>query len=538
MSSAAVPTGPSSQRAPRTILRPGDVITQPAWPTDRAIRSVHVIRIGGAGMSAVGRLALEAGLRVSGSDSQDGQFIAPLREAGARITLSFDAASLGDDVDVVVVSTAVRADNPEVIAAHERGIPVIHRAAALAGLLAGRDLVAVAGTHGKTSTTGMAVMALRGAGLDPAWALGAAVPDLGRNAGFCADPVLSGSGAGAPGGTEGSDASGAARTAKSGSTAPAVISTAPAVIEADESDGSFLAFAPRSLVVTNLEPDHLDFHGDEETLTAAFDTLTEQIVPGGQLVVCADDPGARALGARAAQRGVAVTSYGTGAHCDWQVLSESSSAGGTQLELATPRGTLRTSLSVAGHHNVLNALGALAASAAAVPDAELSALATGLSVFTGASRRFDVAGTVGGITVVDDYAHHPREVAATIAAARGIVEDQGRGGRVLVVFQPHLFSRTRDFAADFATALAAADRTWVLPVYAAREDPDPRIDARTITDHVTGEAVLPVAGPEQVAAAVRDAAAPGDLVLMLGAGDIVETTPSVLAALGDGAEER
>jgi len=531
MSSAAVPTGPSTQRAPRTILRPGGVISQPAWPTDRPIRSVHVIRIGGAGMSAVGRLALEAGLRVSGSDSQDGQFIAPLREAGARITLAFDAASLSNDVDVVVVSTAVRADNPEVIAARERGIPVIHRAAALAGLLAGRDLVAVAGTHGKTSTTGMAVMALRGAGLDPAWALGAAVPDLGRNAGFRADPALTASGSGAPGGTEGSDAPGTAHAVRGGS-------TAPAVIEADESDGSFLAFAPRSLVVTNLEPDHLDFHGDEETLTAAFDALTGQIVPGGQLVVCDDDPGARALGARAAQRGVAVTSYGTGADCDWQVLSETGGAGGTQLELGTPRGTLRTTLSVAGHHNVLNALGALAASAAAVPDAELSALASGLSVFTGASRRFDVAGTVGGITVVDDYAHHPREVAATIAAARGIVEDQGRGGRVLVVFQPHLFSRTRDFAADFATALAAADRTWVMPVYAAREDPDPRIDARTITDHVPGGSVLPVDGPEQVAAAVRGAAASGDLVLMLGAGDIVETTPSVLAALDDGAEER
>ncbi|MGP9842660.1 UDP-N-acetylmuramate--L-alanine ligase [Brachybacterium sp. 107] len=517
MTSAAVPTGPSKQRAPRTILRPGDVITQPAWPTDRPIRSVHVIRIGGAGMSAVGRLALEAGLRVSGSDSQDGQFIAPLREAGARIALRFDAASLAEDVDVVVVSTAVRADNPEVIAAHERGIPVVHRAAALAGLLSGRDLVAVAGTHGKTSTTGMAVMALRGAGLDPAWALGAAVPDLGRNAGFRADPAVTAAGTGA--------------ASDSGS-------RGPAVIEADESDGSFLAFAPRSLVVTNLEPDHLDFHGDEETLTAAFDVLTGQIVPGGHLVVCADDPGARALGERAAQRGVAVTTYGTDAGCDWQVLAESSSAGGTELELSTPRGTLRTTLSVAGHHNVLNALGALAAVGAAVPEAELSALASGLSVFTGASRRFDVAGTAGGVTVVDDYAHHPREVAATIAAARGIVEDQGLGGRVLVVFQPHLFSRTRDFAADFATALAAADLTWVMPVYAAREDPDPRIDARTITDHVQTGTVRPVEGPDQVAAAVRGAAVPGDLVLMLGAGDIVETTPAVLAALGDGAGER
>lgn len=512
MSSAAVPTGPSSQRAPRTILRPGDVITQPAWPTDRAIRSVHVIRIGGAGMSAVGRLALEAGLRVSGSDSQDGQFIAPLRAAGARIGIGFDATLLADDVDVVVVSTAVRADNPEVIAARERGVPVVHRAAALAGLLAGRELVAVAGTHGKTSTTGMAVMALRGAGLDPAWALGAAVPDLGRNAGFRADP-----------------------TPSAGHETEAADRAAAAVIEADESDGSFLAFAPTSLVVTNLEPDHLDFHGDERTLTAGFDALIGQIVPDGHLVVCRDDPGARALGERAAQHGVLVTTYGAEAGADWRVLVEEGSAGGTRLEIGTPHGRLSTTLSVAGHHNVLNALGALAAASAAVPDAELSALAAGLSVFTGASRRFDVAGTVSGVTVVDDYAHHPREVSATIAAARGIVESQGQGGRVLVVFQPHLFSRTRSFASEFASALSAADLAWVLPVYAAREDPDPSVDARTITGQLPGGSVQPLDADDSVSVRVSEQARDGDMVLMLGAGDIVETTPAVLTALGTAA---
>ncbi|WP_193104245.1 UDP-N-acetylmuramate--L-alanine ligase [Brachybacterium sp. FME24] len=505
MSSAAAPAGPSEQRVPRTILRPGDVITRSAWPTDREVRSLHVIRIGGAGMSAVGRLALEAGLAVSGSDSQDGQFIAPLRAAGARIGIGFDAALLADDVDVVVVSTAVRADNPEVIAAQERGVPVVHRAAALAGLLGGRDQVAVAGTHGKTSTTGLAVTALRGAGLDPAWALGAAVPDLGRNAGFGADPAIAVAGAEAAGGI--------------------------AVIEADESDGSFLAFSPRALVVTNLEPDHLDFHGDAETLTAGFDALTEQIAPGGQLVVCADDPGARDLGRRAAQRGVLVSTYGTGADADWQILSERGGAGGVEIELRTPRGHLTAQLSVAGHHNVLNALGALAATSAAAPEVEVAALAAGLAAFTGASRRFDVAGVAGGVTVVDDYAHHPREVSAIIAAARGITEAQSSGGRVLVVFQPHLFSRTRDFAHDFAAALATADHAWVMPVYAAREDPDPSTDARTITDHAPGENVHPLVDGDQVATRVRDAARPGDLVLMLGAGDIVETTPAVMAVL-------
>src|SRR5699024_9200878 len=230
---------------------------------------------------------------------------------------------------------AVRADNPEVIAARERGIPVVHRAAALAGLLADRELIAVAGTHGKTSTTGMAVMALRGAGEDPAWALGAAVPDLGRNAGYSAAAELG-------------------QPAVGGTGQPAAAGTA--VIEADESDGSFLAFAPTSLVVTNLEPDHLDFHGDAATLIAAFDAAVERLRPGGTLVVCADDAGARSLGVRAAAGGIAVTTYGSDPEADWRILDERGGAGGAEVELETPQGRLRLELSVAGHHNVLNAL--------------------------------------------------------------------------------------------------------------------------------------------------------------------------------------
>lgn len=511
MSSAASDAGPAAGVAPRTILRPGDVITQPHWPGDGPVTSVHVIRIGGAGMSAVARLALEAGLIVTGSDSQDGQFIGPLREAGARIGIGFDADLLTAEVDVVVVSTAVRADNPEVIEARRRGIPVVHRAAALAGLMSGRDLVAVAGTHGKTTVTGMAVMALRGAGTDPAWALGAAVPDLGRNAGFSAEPDPS-----------------------PASPAPAA---GPAVIEADESDGSFLAFAPRALVVTNLEPDHLDFHGDATTLTAAFETLVGQLQPGGTLVVCADDEGARALGQRAARAGTEVTFYGATDPAQWRILSERAGATGTEVELDTPRGRLRLELAVGGHHNVQNAVGALAGAAAAAPDLDPVLLAAGLGSFTGASRRFDVAGIAGGVTVVDDYAHHPREVTATIEAARGIVEGQQQGGRVLVVFQPHLFSRTRAFASDFARALSGADQAWVMPVYAAREDLDPAVDATTITDHVTGTVVSALTDTALVPSLISASARPGDLLLMLGAGDVVETTPLVMTALEAPREE-
>jgi UDP-N-acetylmuramate--alanine ligase len=506
----------------RTMLRPGDVVTDAAWP-QTPVRSIHVVRIGGAGMSAVARLALEAGLAVSGSDSQDGQFIGPLRDAGARIGIGFDAGLLAEDVDLVVVSTAVRSDNVEVIAARERGIPVIHRAAALAGLLQDRRLLAVAGTHGKTSTTAMAVLALRGAGGDPAWALGAAVPDLGRNAGLGEDAAGSGRPTGEPG-------------AGPGAGAPL------AVIEADESDGSFLAFAPSALVVTNLEADHLDFHGDETTLVAAFDALVDRLAAGGTLVVCADDPGAAALGERSSARGVAVRTYGRAPGADWHLLEETPEATGTHARLVGPVGEIDLDLHVTGHHNVLNAMGALAGSLALLTadgagtsessDAAASArsLAAGVGPFTGASRRFDLRGVVRGVPVFDDYAHHPREVEATIAAARGIV---GPTGRVLVAFQPHLYSRTRVFAEDFARALGRADETWVMPVYGAREDPDPAVTARTITDRAEPGAVLhALTDPAELAPSLAAVAEDGDIVLMLGAGDIVETTPEVLAALG------
>lgn len=495
---------PADAPAPqvRTILRPGDVITREDWPAAADVRSIHVVRIGGAGMSAVARLALEAGLRVSGSDSQDGQFIGPLREDGARIVIGFRADALEPGTDLVVVSTAVRPDNPEVIAARAQGIPVIHRAAALAGLLGPRPLIAVAGTHGKTSTTAMATLALRGAGHDPAWALGAAVPDLGRNAGFGADPA-------------------AGRADR----------PAPAVVEADESDGSFLAFRPRVLVVTNLEPDHLDFHGTPSNLTAAFDAIAARIAPGGVLVVCADDPGAAALGTRVREAAGTVVTYGAAEHADWRLLSEQSTTTGARARVAAPGGELELDLAVTGHHNVLNALGAIAAVALADPEAAPGDLAAGLAAFRGASRRFDLRGTEAGVAVYDDYAHHPREVEATLQAARGIVDAAGRGGRVLAVFQPHLYSRTRDFAAEFAAALALADHAWVLPVYGAREDPDPAVTARTITDRSADGRLIEVEDRTGIGALVAAEARDGDVVLLLGAGDIVEDTPGVLAAL-------
>jgi UDP-N-acetylmuramate--alanine ligase len=526
MSSSDTPADrPSLPEGVRTILRPGGVVTQSGWPTG-PVRSVHVVRIGGAGMSAVARLALESGLQVSGSDSQDGQFIGPLREAGARIGIGFDETLLAPDVDVVVVSTAVRDDNVEVLAARRRGIPVVHRAAALAGLLQDHRILAIAGTHGKTSTTAMAALALRGAGEDPAWALGAAVPDLGRNAGLRERDDDAGT---AQQAAESAEAGSGARDAR----APL------AVVEADESDGSFLAFAPSAVVVTNLEADHLDFHGDEPTLVAAFDALADRLLPGGTLIVCADDAGAAALGERAAQRGIDVRTYGRAAHADWRLLEEAPEAAGTHARLSTPHGLIELDLRVTGHHNVLNAMGALAGTAALPVEgaqessaARVRALAAGMGPFTGASRRFDLRGVVRGVPVFDDYAHHPREVEATIEAARGIV---GPSGRVLVAFQPHLYSRTRNFAEAFARALGRADEAWVMPVYGAREDPDPTVTAHTVTDRAEPGARLHALDDRaETAPALAAAAREGDVVLLLGAGDIVEETPGVLAALDGG----
>lgn len=483
-----------------TILTPGAVVTHAAWPQDTEVRSIHVVCIGGAGMSAVARLALEAGLSVTGSDSQDGQFIAPLREAGATIGIGFDAQNIGPETDLVVVSTAVREDNPEIVSARARGIPVIHRAAALAGLLAPAPVIAIAGTHGKTSTTAMTVMALRGAGLDPAWALGAAVPDLGRNAGFGAQPSVD-----------------ARPTA--------------AAVEADESDGSFLAFRPEVVVVTNQEPDHLDFHHTAESLTAAFHALLDRVVPGGTVVVCVDDPGARELASAADERNLRVVRYGRSEDADVRLREVTAEATHTIATVTTARGEVAMRLSVVGEHNVLNAMGALAAVAALIPEAPLDQIAAGIAPFTGASRRFDLHSIVEGIPLYDDYAHHPREVSATISAARGIVDPE-QGGRVLVVFQPHLFSRTRDFAADFAQALSQADMAWVMPVYAAREDPDPSTTAGTITVHAEDSHVLvPLQSDDEVLTRVVKEARAGDVLLMLGAGDIVEMTPRLAEAL-------
>jgi UDP-N-acetylmuramate--alanine ligase len=468
---------------------------------------VHLVGVGGAGMSAVAGLLAARGLTVSGSDAKDGPALDGLRAAGVTVHVGHDAAHV-EDVDSVVLSSAIRESNPELARAREHGLPVLHRSEALAALMGGRIGIAVAGAHGKTTTSAMVATALAAAGredevLDPSYAIGGT--------------VLTPEGA-TPGYRTGAgDAF---------------------VAEADESDGSFLAYAPAVGVVTNVEPDHLDHYGTTEAFEAAFAAFADRVLDGGALVACLDDPGAARLvaevGERLTRRGVRVLTYGTDASIGDLgpdlVVGPVIASGGTWRTTLTSRSAevpgADLVLAVPGEHNAANAAAAYLAAWAV--GADPAAVAAGLGEFRGTGRRFEDRGTAAGVRVVDDYAHHPTEVAALLRTARGVAGD----GAVHVLFQPHLYSRTRAFAAEFGAALDLADTVVVTDVYAAREDPDPEVSGDTIVQRVPtpGRARF-VADRHEAARAVAAAAAPGDLVLTVGAGDVTELGAVVLAAL-------
>jgi UDP-N-acetylmuramate--alanine ligase len=463
--------------------------------TTELAERVHLIGIGGAGMSGIARILLARGTAVSGSDAKDSRTVLALRALGADVAVGHDAAHLPAAPATVVVSSAIRESNPELAAARERGLPVVHRAQALAALTAGRRLAAVTGTAGKTSTTSMLTVALQHCGLDPSFAIGG-------------DLAASGSGA-----HEGSGD--------------------VFVVEADESDASFLAFSPTVAVVTNVEADHLDHYGSPEAYVAAFDEFLGRIVPGGALVTCLDDPGAAALAARAEERGIRVHRYGRDAAADARLVDFRPDGTGARVALCLQEHghegrehLLR--LAVPGEHMALNALGALLAGVEL--GADVDALLAGLAAFDGVRRRFEFRGRAAGVAVYDDYAHHPSKVAAQLRAARQVVDGHGR---VVVAFQPHLYSRTRQFAAEFGTALGLADVVVVLDVYGAREDPQPGVSGALIADAVPlpEERVRFVPRWEDVPAVVAGVAVAGDLVITMGAGDVTVLAPEILLEL-------
>ena len=476
-------------------------------PAAADLGRVHFIAIGGAGMSGVARIMLADGLTVSGSDARDSPVLHALAAEGALVHVGHNAAHV-DEADTVVISSAIRDRNAELAAARGRGLRVLHRAQALAATMAGSRRVAVAGANGKTTTTSLLTVALQSCGVDPSFAVGGELAKHGTNAHRGSGDIF--------------------------------------VVEADESDGSFLVYRPDVAIVTSVQADHLDFYGDLATVEEAYRAFVATIAPGGLLVVCVDDPGARALADWAGSAspagsvagspaGLRVLTYGTADDADLRVTEIAHRGLAWSAVLVAGADRHRLQLLIPGRHNLLNATAAFAAATAGLGQSPERVL-SGLASFTGTRRRFEPKGREAGVQVVDDYAHNPGKVAAVVGAARQILEDSGQG-RLVVVFQPHLFSRTRDFATELGESLSAADVVVVMDVYAAREDPVPGVSGRLVAEAVSAARPAAVVRYEPRWSAVADVVAglarAGDLVLTVGAGDVTMVGPEVLLRLRD-----
>ncbi len=478
------------------------------------LQRVHMVGIGGAGMSGIARILLDRGGQVSGSDAKESRGVAALRARGAAISIGHDPANLdllpGGPTAVITTHAAIPKTNPELVEARRRAIPVILRPAVLAKLMAGHRTLLVSGTHGKTTTTSMLIVALQHSGFDPSFAVGGDLGEAGTNAHHGSGDTF--------------------------------------VAEADESDGSLLEYTPDVAVVTNIEADHLDFFGSPAAYTQVFDDFVERLAPGGALVVCVDDPGAAALAERSAALGVRVLRYGSaepsdtghlaGALVGWEQHGTGAVA---EIKLAGEPRSRTMRLAVPGRHMALNALGAVLAAVEA--GAPVQDVLDGLAGFEGVRRRFELVGTAGGVRVFDDYAHHPTEVLAALTALRAVARQDKTGhstvvgARSIVVFQPHLYSRTRTFAREFGEALGHADEVFLLDVYAAREQPLPGVSGATIAEHIKAP-VRYLPDFSTVAAQVAAAARPGDVVVTMGAGDVTLLGPEIIAALNRSAGYR
>lgn len=491
------------------------------------LHRVHMVGIGGSGMSGIARILLDRGVTVTGSDMKESRVVLALRAAGADVAVGHHAENVTDHLpDAVVTSfAAIPQDNPELVAAREAGVPLLRRSDVLALLMEDRRAVLMAGTHGKTSTTSMAVVALQYAGQDPSFAIGGQLNRAGTNAHNGTGDIF--------------------------------------VAEADESDGSFLSYSPEVAVVTNIEPDHLDFFHTEEAYREVFGKFAGRVVPGGALLVCLDDPGSAHLGEQVVAgevpvaEGVRVLGYGTAAAVEAhptvpvaaEILSTGTVAdGGTSAqvilkvsdgaglsETVTETVTVRTP----GLHMLLN--GVASVIAGTLVGVSVDGMVAGVASFDGVRRRFEYHGTVDGVEVYDDYAHHPTEVRAVVTAAREKVAAreaaEGVPGRVVAVFQPHLYSRTLAFAGEFAEALSLADVAVVLDIFGAREDPVEGVDSRVITGKIADAGTGTDVHFEPHFAAVPDVVAslvqPGDVVLTVGAGTVTMLADEILRSVGN-----
>ncbi|MFE9661275.1 UDP-N-acetylmuramate--L-alanine ligase [Streptomyces sp. NPDC005955] len=460
----------------------------PGLPT--AMDRPHFIGIGGAGMSGIAKILAQRGAKVAGSDAKESRTAEALRAQGATVHIGHAADHLADDASCVVVSSAIRPDNPELARAAVLGVPVVHRADALASLMTGLRPIAVAGTHGKTTTTSMLAVSLRTLGLDPSYAIGGDLDAPGSNAEHGGGEIF--------------------------------------VAEADESDRSFHKYAPEVAIVLNVELDHHANYASMDEIYESFETFTDRIVPGGTLVVSADNEGARELTRRVGSRARVVT-YGASADADVRVLSVVPQGLKSEVTVLLDGRELTFTVSVPGSHYAHNAVAALVAGVALGVPAE--DLARALGSYTGVKRRLQLKGEQAGVQVIDSYAHHPTEMTADLEAMRAAVGD----ARILVLFQPHLFSRTQELGKEMGEALTLADSSVVLDIYPAREDPVPGVTSALIIDaaRAAGAEVRAVhdkdAAPEVVAGMAR----PGDLVLTMGAGDVTDLGPLILDRLAE-----
>lgn len=463
----------------------------PAVPT--TMDRPHFIGIGGAGMSGIAKILTQRGARVAGSDAKDSATAEALRDLGATVHIGHAAGHLAEDATCVVVSSAIRADNPELAAAAERGIPVVHRSDALAGLMEGLRPIAVAGTHGKTTTTSMLAVSLDALGLDPSYAIGGDLDAPGSNARHGAGEIF--------------------------------------VAEADESDRSFHKYAPEVAIILNVELDHHANYASMDEIYESFEIFVGRLRPGGTLVISADQAGARELTERlarnTAREDIEVVTYGASEDADVRVLKVNPRGLTSEVTVVINGKVLTFAVSVPGSHYAHNAVAALAAGVAlGLP---LHNLASALGKYTGVKRRLQLKGEAKGVQVIDSYAHHPTEMTADLEAIRGAVGD----ARLLVVFQPHLFSRTQELGTEMGQALALADASVVLDIYPAREEPIPGVTSTLIIDAArdAGADVRAEHDMAAVADVIAGMAEPGDLVLTMGAGDVTDLGPKILARL-------
>ncbi|WP_223690828.1 UDP-N-acetylmuramate--L-alanine ligase [Leifsonia poae] len=464
------------------MIKPDPTLT---LPDD--LGAVHFVGIGGSGMSGIARLFLAAGHTVTGSDVRESSNVQALRELGATIAIGHDAANVGD-ADTLVVTGALWQDNPEYQLALQKGLPVLHRSQALAWLISGKRLVSVAGAHGKTTSTGMVVTGLLGLGEDPSFVNGGVIESLGTSSQAGSGELF--------------------------------------VVEADESDGSFLLYDTAVALITNVDPDHLDHYGSLEAFEKAFVTFARE--SSEFVVVSSDDAGATHVTGKLREEAPQKRIITFGEAEDAEVRVHSIVTEGPVAFAVRYRGAdYQAQLRIPGRHNAINAAGAFAVLTGLGfdPAASLAAIAE----FGGTERRFELHGIVGGVSVYDDYAHHPTEVAAALAAARTVVGT----GRIIAVHQPHLYSRTRLFAKEFAETLEKyADETVVLDVYGAREDPEPGVTGALVADRFEHpDRVAFIADWQSAADHTAEIARDGDFVITLGCGDVYRIVPQLLESL-------